>query len=174
MVALTVMTLLVVGLVSTNILGLIIYQSSENTLTASDSARIAFGKMTDEIRNAQSVLVGNLTDGVFTGLTAGETLTGGALMIYPTTNTTSYVVYFVNAADQSFRRTTSVTATTQILAESVTNLMVFTAQDYLGNVLTNSQNNQVIHACLEINDPPGTAPTAESYKLETSATRRTF
>jgi Prokaryotic N-terminal methylation motif len=174
LIAMGVMSLLVIGLVSTNILGMITYQNAQNTLTATDGPRIALAKFTDDVRNAQSVLVGSLTNGVFAGVVSGESQTGSALMIYPTTNTTAYVIYYFNAPDQTFRRTTSAANSTQILAESVTNTIVFTAEDCLGNVLTNNLNNRVIHACLEVFIPKGNAPSAVSYKLEGSATQRAF
>jgi hypothetical protein len=50
--------------------------------------------------------------------------------------------------------------------------MVFRAQDYLGNVLTNSQNNRVIHLTLEFYQPQPLLPDPDYYKLETSVTRR--
>ena len=61
---------------------------------------------------------------------------------------------------------------TVILADSVTNTMVFTAQDFSGNVLTNNQNNRVIHLTLEFYQPARFMLGADYYKLETSMTRR--
>jgi hypothetical protein len=79
----------------------------------------------------------------------------------------------VNPTDQSFRRTLSASGTTTILARSVTNMdTVFSVQDYLGNVLTNSQNNRVIHVKLEFYQPQRFSMAADYYKLETSVTRR--
>lgn len=93
-------------------------------------------------------------------------------MIYPTTNTANYILYFVNPSDKTFRRTTSSPGSATILAESITNSMVFSAQNHQGTVLTNNQNNRVIHLNLEFYQSPRFRQVANYYKLETSVTRR--
>jgi len=97
---------------------------------------------------------------------------GSALLVQPTTNAANFVVYFVNPADQSFRRTATTPTNTAIVARSVTNAAVFRAQDFQGNVLTNSQNNRVIHLTLEFYQRQPFLPVPDYYKLETSVTRR--
>ena len=47
----------------------------------------------------------------------------------------------------------------------------FSAQDFRGNILTNTQNG-VIHLDLEFYQPQPLLPAPEYYKLETSVTRR--
>jgi Tfp pilus assembly protein PilW len=172
LVAVTIFTFVVIGIVSANIFGLRLYQVAQDRLGSNDAARAALERVADDIRTCNSTLVGSVTNGVFTGVVNGEPQSGSALMVYPTTNTSSYVLYFANPADQSFRRTSSASGMTMILAQSVTNQVLFTAQDCLGNVLTNSQNDRIIHLCLEFYQPKGTCPTADSSKLETSVTRR--
>jgi hypothetical protein len=171
MVAMSVFLLLLGGVVVANLCGLKMLAISTTKLTATDAARKAIGKLTDEIRASKSVYVGNVTNGVFVALPIGGLQAGTGLLIYPTTNATNFIIYFVNPSDQSFRRTTSVPGTTTVLAQSLTNTVAFTAQDCLGNVLTNSQNNRVIHLDLEFFQAQGQTP-ADYYKLETSATRR--
>ncbi|MFO1515098.1 MAG: hypothetical protein U1F83_19700 [Verrucomicrobiota bacterium] len=102
----------------------------------------------------------------------GEKQQGTALLIRPTTNTANFIIYFVNPSDQTFRRTTSTPGSAMVLAESITNSLVFRAQDYRGNVLTNNQNNRVIHVNLEFYQPRRYMQVADYYKLETSVTRR--
>ena len=102
----------------------------------------------------------------------GEIQQGTGLLIRPTTNSTQYVIYFVNPSDQTFRRTTSTPGSATVVAESVTNSVVFSAQDHLGQVLTNNQNNRVIHVNLEFYQPKRHLQIADYYKLETSVTRR--
>jgi hypothetical protein len=118
------------------------------------------------------VFVGTITNGAFAGKINGEAQRGSGLLIYPTTNTTQFIVYFVNPADQTFRRTTSTPGSATIVAESVTNAMVFSAQDHRGTVLTNNQNNRVIHMNLEFYQAARRMQPADYYKLETSVTRR--
>ena len=172
LIAVVLFLLVVGGVIGANLFGLRMFQIVENKLTATSAARKAIGIMTEEIRNCRSTSVGTISNSVFVAHLDGEAQTGSGLMICPTTNSANFVVYFVNAPDQSFRRTTSTPGTTTILARSVTNTVAFRAQDYLGNVLTNNQNNRVIHLHLDLLQPARFGVVADYYKLETSVTRR--
>src|SRR3954467_6578572 len=133
MIAIAVFGFVITGVIAANLFGLRIFQLTETKITASDAARKALGKMTDDIRNCKTTYVGNVsTNGVFTALAEGVTQSGAGLIIYPTTNTSNYIVYFLNATDKSFRRTTSVSNSTTILAQSITNTVLFRAQDFRG------------------------------------------
>jgi hypothetical protein len=172
LIASTVFMLLVGGIVAANLFGLRMYEITEAKLNATDGARKTIGKLTDEIRRSRSLLVGNVHNGVFEALLDGQPQQGSSLLIHPTTNTADYVIYFVNPADETLRRTTSVSGTTSLLAEAVTNAAVFQSQDFSGNVLTNNRNNRVIHVNLEFYQPQRPLVPANYYKLETSVKQR--
>jgi arabinogalactan endo-1,4-beta-galactosidase len=148
------------------------FQKTEVKLNVSRWSRETIEQLSDEVHACNKVQVGNVTNGAFEALLDGETQQGSGLLIYPTTNTTSYIIYFVNPTDQSFRRTTDQPNTAVVLANAVTNASIFTAQDLAGRVLTNSLNNQVIHLALEFYQPERFMQGADYYKLETSMTRR--
>jgi hypothetical protein len=152
--------------------GLSLFHITENKLNATDDARKTIGKMADEIRTCRSTWVGQVKNGEFVALLDGERQEGSALCIQPTTNTANYIIYFVNPSDHTFRRTTSKPGSATVLAEAVTNTAVFRAQNHLGQVLTNNQNNRVIHLNLEFYQPPRHLVAADYYKLETAVTRR--
>ena len=168
----TLFILLLGGLVSANLFGMRMFQIAQNKLRAESGVRKALGLLGDEIRKCNSVYVGNVTNGTFVALLDGEQQTGSALLIQQSTNATNFVVYYVNAADQTLRRLASSTATTTLVAEPVTNNLAFSAQDCLGNILTNSQSDRVIHATLDLVQPQPWLPAGEFSKLETSVTRR--
>jgi prepilin-type N-terminal cleavage/methylation domain-containing protein len=172
LVAITVFTMLLGGIVFAHLFGLSMFQITETKLNATADARKLIGTMANEIRTCRSALVGNITNGSFIGKLNGETQRGSGLLIYPTTNTANFIVYFVNPSDQTFRRTTSTPGSATVVAESVTNAMVFSAQDHLGVVLTNNQNNRVIHMNIEFYQAARHMQQADYYKLETSVTRR--
>jgi prepilin-type N-terminal cleavage/methylation domain-containing protein len=173
LIAIAVFGFVIAGVLTANLFGLRMFQITQNKLSATDAARKALGKLTDDIRNCKTLYVANVsTSGVFTALSDGVTQSGAGLIIYPTTNTNSYIVYFLNQSDKTFRRTTSVTNSTAILAQSITNTVLFRAQDFRGNVLTNSQNNRVIYLELECYQPQRFGVVADYYKLETAVTRR--
>jgi len=172
MVSVTIFILLVGGVVSTNLFGLRMFQVVENKLNASAEARRIVGVLVDEIHSCETFQIGTFTNGMFTGLPLGAPQIGPALIVYPTTNTTQFIMYFVNTADRKFRRATSVPGSTRIVAQSVTNASdLFRAQDYLGNVLTNSQNNTVLHLKLEFYQAARFGVPPDYYKLETSTGR---
>lgn len=172
MVAVAVFALVLTGVVFAHLFGLSMFRITETTLTATDDTRKVIGKMAQEIRTCKATAVGNVNAGVFVALLDGEKQQGTALMIRPTTNSANFVIYFVNPSDQTFRRTTSTPGSAMVLAESITNSLVFRAQDYRGNVLTNIQNNRVIHINLEFFQPRKYLQVADYYRLETSVTRR--
>jgi prepilin-type N-terminal cleavage/methylation domain-containing protein len=173
LIAMTVFLLVVIGIVATNLFGLKMFQIANTKLNAITWSRETSGEITAEVHACNSVWVGNVTtNGVFEMLLDGETQQGTGLLIYPTTNTTNYIIYFVNPSDQTFRRTTGQPGTAEILADSVTNTLVFAAQDFSGNVLTNNENNRVIHLTLEFYQPARYLLGADYYKMETSMTRR--
>jgi type II secretory pathway pseudopilin PulG len=175
LIAMTVFILMLAGIVSANLFGLRMFQFNSTKLNATDWSRRTFGQITDEIRSCNSFSILNVdTNGNFTGLLDGEMQQGNALQIYPTTNTSSYTIYFVNLPDATFRRRATAPggSKTFILADSITNSMVFSAQDRSGNVLTNNQNNQMIHLMLEFYQTGRFMQRPDYYKLETSVTRR--
>ena len=172
LVAMTVFLLLIGGIVSAHLFGLSMFRITETKLNATDDARKTIGKMTEEIRTCKSTYIGDVKNGEFVALLDGEKQVGSGLLIYPTTNIANYVIYFVNPTDKTFRRTTSKPGSATVVAESVTNNVVFRAQDHLGNVLTNNQNNRVINVNLEFYQPQRYLQQADYYKLETAVTRR--
>lgn len=173
LVAVTILAFVVAGVVSANLFGMKMFRVSQNKLVASAGARRAIGKITDEIRNANSLYVGSVSNGTFYALPDGVPQTGPAMLIYPSTNQAQFIFYYLNSSDNTFRRSTSTTNKTIILARSITNSIVFSAQDCLGNVLTNSsQMNRTFHLDLEFFHPQYFGVVADSYKLEASVTRR--
>ena len=165
-------SLLLGGLVYGNLFGLKLYEAAQNKLNAGDSARKVLEKMADEIRNAKIVWVGSVAHGFFEEVALGEPQAGNAILICPTTNTANFSVFFLDTSDHTLKRTTSAEDTVMLLAHSITNNLVFEAQDCLGNVLTDNHNNRVIRMRFEIYQPQVQAPTPDHFTLETAVTRR--
>ncbi len=173
LVAASIFSFLVIGIVSANLFGLKWYQIGQTKLLATDTARAAMGRMTDELRNCNSNIVGNVTtNGIFTAHVEGEAQTGNGLLIFPTTNTNNYTAYFLNKGDNTFRRYTYPGGTTNIIARMVTNAVIFRVQDFRGNVLTNTQNNRLIRCSLEFYSTQPKNPVSDYYKLETMVAPR--
>jgi prepilin-type N-terminal cleavage/methylation domain-containing protein len=173
--AMAVFVLMLIGIVYANVFGLKMFQVTKTKLNATTWSHLTSDQIAIEIHACNSVWVGNLlTNGDFDTLLDGETQRGNGILIYPTANTNNFSIYFVNLSDETFRRTVATPGGTNtvILADSVTNTTAFSAQDFSGNVLTNNQNNRVIHLTLEFYQPARFMRGADYYKLETSMTRR--
>jgi type II secretory pathway pseudopilin PulG len=175
MISIAIFIILVGGMVSSNMFGLKMFQIEQAKLSASDGARKIVGGLMNEIRSCDSFQIGTVnTNGTFTALSLNATQSGPSLIIFPIpNNTTNFIVYYVNSSDKKFRRATNAKNSTRVLASSVTNTAdLFRAQDYSGNVLTNLQDNTVLHVKLEFYQAPRFGVLPDYYKLETSATRR--
>ena len=136
--------------------------------------------------SANKVYIGsaNLTNFTFAGTNSIQN--GNAILIYPTTNLSSYVVYFydTNTANSTFSkllRTTNNSTWDLVIAHSITNTVpIFTSEDSNGNILTNSLNNRVIGMTLQfyqIEYPIvkiGPGYYYDFYQLRTKITRRTL
>jgi prepilin-type N-terminal cleavage/methylation domain-containing protein len=177
LIAMTVFGFVVAGILAANLFGMRMVQANETKLSATEWSRNTFGKITDEIRTCNSISILNVdTNGNFTGLLPGEAQQGNALQIYPTTNTDSFTIYFVNLSDETFRKMVATPSGTNTitLADSVTNAIIFKAQDFSGTVLTNNPNNEVIHLALDFYQPATYMQNAYYYQLETSVAPRSM
>lgn len=178
MVASALFSLVILGSVGANIFGLRLYGITKAKLGASDEAREAVSRLVNEVRGAKVVRVGTGSLSSFTAIPMGQPQVGNALQIFPTTNSTPFVRYYWDSADTRFKRTSDGAASSVVVANFITNQIVFRAEDHLGNVMTNGQNNRVINLKLEfyqiqypiVNIGPG--GLFDYYKLETRITRR--
>ncbi|HWN96140.1 MAG TPA: prepilin-type N-terminal cleavage/methylation domain-containing protein [Methylomirabilota bacterium] len=173
LVTMAIFSLVMAGIISGTVYGMRMSEITRSKVERSRDARAAMGKLSDEIRSARISWIGNVDgNGTFRAVVDGSSQTGSALILYPTTNRANYIVYFLNSADKTFRRTTSAAGPPVALAAMVTNSVIFRAQDYRGNILTNQQNNRVIHVNLEFVQPRTLSAAVEYFKLETAVTRR--
>lgn len=173
-------TVILGGVMAAYMYGLKMVQFVQPKLTSSDDARRAVSLLTEEIRCAFDVKVGNRSGSTFTQIAPFTEQRGNALRIYPTANTNQYVFYFWDVNDSTVKRTTNNAAFTSVVAASVTNELVFTAEDYMGNTLTNDMNNRVIVATLQFyqihypRTPVGPGHYYDWYQLQCKVTKRTL
>lgn len=181
MITMALMMIVMAGVIYGHVAGLKMYGLTRAKLGASDMARAAINNLVTEIRSAKRVRVGNGTATSFAGLAEGEAQRGNALLINATLNTNQWVRYYVDPASTRLIRMDHSGASREIVAEFVSNQVVFAAEDYQGNVLTNYYNNRVVSLTLRFYQMqyPVTAigtPGAyfDFYQLRTRVTRRTL
>lgn len=172
LIAATIFLLMVGGIIVANLFGLRMFQLVQTKMNATSWSRLTMEKLQNEIHGCNTAQLGNISNGVFTGLLDGEAQQGSGLLIYPSASTNSFILYFVNTDDQTLRRTTDQPGSTMILASAVTNTLPFSAQDLTGTILTNNLNNRVIHVALEFYQPAYFMQHADYYKFETSVKQR--
>ena len=178
MISMSLMTMVLGGVIYSHIMGQRMMQITQAKLGANDSARKAFGKLQDELRAAKTIAVGAGSSNSFIAATNGGALQGRAIQIYPGTNQTWWVRYYYLTNTSELRRVTSINNTPQLIASYVTNAVLFSKEDYLGNTLTTDTGNSTINVRLQfyqLSYPMtmiGTNNFFDYYQLQTRITRR--
>ncbi|PYK99296.1 MAG: hypothetical protein DME19_09095 [Verrucomicrobia bacterium] len=149
MVAMALFSLVVIGAVYTHLFGMRLYRITESKLSSTDNARSAVNRVSDEIRAAKMVEIGNGNSASFSVIADNLPQIGNALQVYASTNTNSFVRYFMDPKESALKSMPSGSSAATVVASFVTNALVFRAEDFLGNVLTNNQDNRVIKMTLE-------------------------
>jgi Tfp pilus assembly protein PilW len=173
----TLTTMVLGGVIYAHIVGIRMFQFTESKLGGNDDARDALSRLTEEVRSAKIVRVGNGDAGTFAECSAGALQQGNALQIYPTRNGSNYIQYFL-ASDDALRRKTSDSNALSTIARYVTNRIVFTSENFAGATLTNNENNRVIGLNLQFYQlqfggvQVGTNRFYDYYQVRTRITRR--
>ena len=148
---------------------------------ASDDARETISKLINDVRSANIIRIGNGSLNTFTQVGINSSQVGSAIQIYPSTDTNSFVRYYWDGSINQLKRTDSTApGAFSVMAQNVTNQFVFTAEDFMGNVLTNNLNNRVIGLTLQFNQIQypvmvvGPGNLYDFYQLRTKITRRTL
>ena len=178
MVTMSVMLLVMAGVIMAHLMGIRMFEITKAKLGASDEARQAISMMIDEIRTAKLVKVGDGDLATFTEIPPKTKQEGSAIQIYPTVSTNQFIRYFWDENDNRLKRTTNGASSVSIVANSITNSLIFRAENFKGQVLTNNENNRVIGMTLQfyqIQYPivlVGPGQYYDFYQLRTKITRR--
>jgi len=173
-------SLVVIGVVYSQLFGMRMFNVTSTRVSASDNARKVLNGVRDDVRSGKILYVGNGGSAGFTNIALNGLRQGNALQIYPTTATNVFIRYYLDPASQSLKRTASGTGQVQVLAPYLTNQIAFIAEDFAGHTLTNDQNNRVIRMVLDFHQwefpvaQVGVGAFYESYRLQTRITRRTI
>jgi hypothetical protein len=180
MTAMGLFSLVVIGVVYTQLFGMRTFNVTSTRVSASDNARKVLNRVRDDVRSGKLLYVGNGSSTGFTHIALNSPHQGNALQIYPTTSTNVFIRYYLDTATQTLRRTANGTGQVQVLAPFLTNQIAFIAEDFAGRTLTNDQNNRVIKLVLDFYQwefpvaQVGAGAFYDSYHLQTRITRRTI
>jgi hypothetical protein len=149
----SVFSLVIVGLLFTQMACMRLDQLTQSKLGASESSRRDFDILTADIRSAKIWRIGNGSSTTFTAISNATTQVGNALQLSSTSDTNIYVRYFFDTNTCRLARKTSVDTNAKVIAQSLTNTtgqsMTFRAENYLGNSVSDIQYKYVIVTTLE-------------------------
>jgi prepilin-type N-terminal cleavage/methylation domain-containing protein len=176
--AMTIFLMLVTATVSSQIFGLRMYRISEAKLLSTGDARNAVNHVQDEIRSATLLYVGNGDSISFSLISSNAPRVGNALKICPTSDTNTFVWYYVDPTNNCLMRRPSGYNSPEVISENVTNRVAFQAEDFQGNIVTNNQNHRIIRFNLEFSKleyssaAGGSSRVCDSFRLQSRMTRR--
>jgi hypothetical protein len=146
-------------MVAIQLFGLRVYSLAATKLTATTGGRQALNQIRDDIREGKLIQVGTLTTpgnpSSFSAYSGTNLAQGIALQIYFTTNQTApYTIYYLDTSTPTNNlmeyAVTSAGTNSALLAGYITNAIVFDAEDFQNNVLSNSlKNNQIYGVTLQ-------------------------
>jgi type II secretory pathway pseudopilin PulG len=178
MTALGVFSLLVMGVLYSQLFGMRMFNLTSARLAASDNARKVLNAVRYDVLSGKMLYVGNGSSAGFTNIPGNGLRQGNALQIHPTTDTNVFILYYLDPSTGALSRMTNGGTTVQVLASSLTNQIAFIAEDFEGNILANDQNNRVIRVVLDFYQwqspvaQVGGGAGYEAYQLQTRITRR--
>ncbi|HIG27964.1 MAG TPA: hypothetical protein EYQ50_09260 [Verrucomicrobiales bacterium] len=177
-IASTVFLLVLLGLVSSHLFGMRLFQTTQMKLGVQQEARTVLIQLSEEIKSSRRVRIGRGDFFSFLPSLSGEPQIGNAIQIYPSQDTNDFIRYFRDPTDQNLKRLSSSGTGPDIIARAITNEFVFSAEDHLGNILTNNRNNRVVGMELnfyQLQNPTlnlGPGQLFDEYRWTTRITRR--
>lgn len=179
MITTAIFLVVVLGVIALNLFGLQLNRMVDVKLQATEDSRRALSQLVQDIQTAGVVRVGNGDASSFTEAAFNTPQAGNAIQIYPfKTDTNTFTRYFLDLTDQELMRVDNSNPTPVMVSAWVTNTVIFTSEDYAGNILSNNFNNRVIGIDLEFYklDNPliefGHGNYYDHYQLQTRVTRR--
>lgn len=179
LVSAVVFALMISGVLSVHIFGLKLNDLVRAKMGASDEARSAISKMVGEIRSAGTIKIGTGNKTSFAEIANGAPQKGNAIQIYPLkTNTANYIRYYWDSTDKRLKRSVNGGTAVTVVANAITNSVVFTSEDYTGTIISDNINNRVIGLSLQfyqLEYPKvtiGPGSLYDFYQLRTKITRR--
>jgi len=153
MVASATLVLVFGAVIAINLWGLAMTQRSSIWNVTGDDARKSMAMLHQDIRTAYAIYVGTGSMAGFTNAGSTNIQAGNALKLFASTNTNNWTLYYYDPAASTLYRTnwdgTSVGDFRIVSANPITNdNYIFTMQDYLGNILSNSTPYPVINIYL--------------------------
>ena len=178
MIAMAIFLLVIAGVVSSHLFGLRMLQFAQSNIGSTETTRKAFDQLVSDVRSAKTVRIGSGTFTTFTEIGVSTQQQGSAVQINSSTNTNFFIRYYLDSTAKQLKRMTNNAATNTIVANSISNSVLFASESYAGTVLTNRQNSGVLAITLRFSQleypavPVGPGYHYDSYQVQTRVARR--
>ncbi len=149
MVAMSLFSLAVLGMVYTQLFALSQDQMVNSKSGASEQARLSFNQMTSDIRGAKLWAIGNWNGTSFVPIANGTAQQGDALQLSLTSETNQYIIYYFKTNTFELRRWHSGDPQETVIVQYLTNTMRFQAETYTGAVQTDLTHKGVINVLMQ-------------------------
>jgi type II secretory pathway pseudopilin PulG len=146
MITMVTLVIIIGSVIMCNLYGLSMATRQQIWLGASDDAAKTLGKLMTDIRSAVALQVGSYANGSFTQTAATSQQSGNALLLYATTNTSNWTLYYYNPATTNLIRTNyygsglpgdSILVSANFITNDSTH-PIFTEVDYTGTPYSNA------------------------------------
>jgi len=162
-IASTVFLMAVGGVLIANSVGMQMMSLTQPKLAVTGRTRNTVAQLYSDISSAKFVRVGNGNLTGFTNIAVPNPKEGNAIELYTTNDTTLFVRYFRDAADKKLKRMTSSATNATVVANAISNSIVFRAEDLSGNVQTNEEINMVVAIRLQYYQLDGSGTLVGGY-----------
>lgn len=141
--------MVVAAFIALQMFGLRQDQLVQSKLGASDQSRVLLERMGLEIRTARTWYVGNVAGGSFIAVADGKPQVGTAIQLYSKSDPSLATVYYFDTRAGALYRQEAGAGGVIAVAQDLTNVMAFQAEDYRGVVQTNRAWRNCIRVILE-------------------------
>lgn len=131
------------AVISSHFLGLRLFSLNQVRLAAANDLSRSFSQFTADVHSAKTVRLGQGGLNSFTEASPGTPQQGSAIELYPGADSNAFIRYYLDAADSRLKRRAA-DGGLSIIAESVSNQVVFAAENAAGQLLTNRQSRCVV------------------------------
>lgn len=156
----------------TNIAGLKFTEYVRPKLDNARYSRQTVSRIIEEVRSANSTQVGTGTATTFSSAAVNSPQIGNALRVYPTTNTSNYIYFYLDTNTQNVLEVDLGASNSIIIATCVTNPIVFRMENFSGTTLTNPANNAVVSVQLQVRRDSNVKGVGDFYQVRSRITRR--
>jgi len=156
------------------------WQITQAKIHSADKTRQVIRLVGSSVHSGRILRVGTGSFSSFAEAPLDTPQQGNALQIHSTTDTNSFVRYYLDSSDKKLKYMTNGSATPVAVAKEVINGVVFRMEDFQGNVLTSKQNNCVINLILDFAEIEGLGVRIgpgqyyQSFRVTTKMAQRTL